>query len=125
MIKTLIDRLVGTYPTEIEAAADMIALAAPFLLLALAIWLLAHTGEWLIDWTERRRISKARSLRYRTVSARQLDRDMRQLWGRAHGPPPPPLEPWRDTMPPGQPARQKVRAGSVVAFPRTNQVRRP
>lgn len=84
MIKTLIDRLVATYPTEIEAAAHMFMLAVPWLLIMAALWLVADAVEWLIDWNERRCTERDQRLRYRTASEQQLDRDMQQLWRRAN-----------------------------------------
>lgn len=82
MIKTLIDRLVATYPTELAAFVDMVKLAAPVILIALAVWQVANACEWLIEWNERRCIERAKRLRYRTASRRQMERDMQQLWGR-------------------------------------------
>ena len=82
MIKTLIDRLVATYPTELSTFVDMVALVAPFLLICAGVWLLAVAGQWLIEWNEHRCTERAKRLRYRTASQRQMERDMQQLWGR-------------------------------------------
>lgn len=82
MIKDLFDRLVATYPTEIETAASMAMLAAPWLLAMAALWLVADAVEWLIDWNERRCTARAKRLRYRTASQKQFERDIQQLWGR-------------------------------------------
>lgn len=122
MIKQYIDRLVTTYPTEIATAADMLALAAPVLLVGLAVWLLAVAGQWLIDWNERRCIARAKRLHYRTANARQIQRETEQLWYRTPGASASAWEPWHDTVPPVQDAPRaasRVRAGppQVVAFP--------
>jgi hypothetical protein len=120
MIKDLLDRLVATYPTEINAAADMVALAAPWLLIMAAIWLLAVVGDWLIEWNERRCAANAKQLRYRTADGKQIQREIDQLWQNAPNASGAFWEPWRDTVPPAENApRHRVRAGSrnVVPFP--------
>lgn len=80
MIKTQIDRLSELLGPGAVAFVDTVTLAAPFIVIGLAVWLLAVAGQWLIEWNERRCIERARRLRYRTASQRQIERDMQQLW---------------------------------------------
>lgn len=126
MISTFIDRLGAAYPGGLSTAAELAALAAPLLLFALGVWLAAGLGEWLIDWSERRRTERAKRLRYRTADARQIERDIDQLWRSM----PPDAsgaswEPWRDTMPPADAApRRRAGPPTVLQFPSQDAQRR-
>lgn len=80
MIKTLIDNLVHTWPTEIETVARALQLATPVLVICLAVWLCAKAGQWLID-----RYTMPSPPTMRTADARQIERDVEQLWKRRPG----------------------------------------
>lgn len=122
MIKTLIDRLVATYPTQIDTLANVLAQTAPVLLILAALWLLAECVEALIEWNERRCTARAKGLRYRSANDKRMDREIEQLWRRVPDASGALREPWRDTVPPAEPARHSTaRAGRVVPFPTPNR----
>lgn len=130
MIKPYIEHLVIAYPTEISAVQNAVDMLMPWAMICAGIWavwqLLCMFDRWL-ERSEARRIAKAREPQYRTADGEQIKRDVEQLWHHAPNASGAFWEPWRDTVPPAEPApRHKVRAGAptVVSFPSQDAQRR-
>jgi len=94
-IQTLIDSLVATWPSEIDALANAVALAAPMLVILFVLWLCAVGGQWLID-----RYTASRPPSMRMADADQIERETQQLW-----------QHWHDTVSPDD-ERPRLRAGT-------------
>jgi hypothetical protein len=103
MIKELIERLVATWPNEIEALAWAVQMALPWVLLFGGLWYTARGGQWLID---RYTVPKRPGSTMRTASARQMEREVEQLWRR-----------FPDTIQPAPTALPRVRDGKRKATP--------
>lgn len=118
MIKSLLDYVAGTWPTEIEAITRAVQLAMPVIVVCLFVWLTAKAGQWLIDWW-----TKPLQAPMRTADAEQAKRDVKELlWRGAQG--------FENTYPVEPPPtdRPRRRAGPpvIVPFPQPDaEVRNP
>ena len=124
MIKNYLDTLAAAYPAQIVAVQNAVDLLMPYALIGAGIWgvwlLLLWIDRW-IDRSEERRTAQPRGPQYRTADARQMEREIEQLWHQAPNAGRAFWEPWHETMPPAEPAapRHRLRAGAptVVPFP--------
>ena len=81
---------------------EILLLCLQIVLICAGVLLAAVVAQWIIDWLDRRDQARRNLLRYSTADARQIERDVEQLWRR-----------WHDTVPPPAPdprPRQRVRA---------------
>lgn len=102
MIKALIERLVATWPNEIEALTWAVQMGLPWLLFFGGLWYAARGGQWLID-----RYTVPKRPPMRTADQRKMEREVEQLWRR-----------FPDTMPPAAPTPlPRVRAGQPKVTP--------
>ena len=130
MIGRYIDQLTAAYPAQITLVQNTVDLLMPYAMIGAGIWLVWQGLCWIDRWinrSEAKRIAKAREPKYRTADSDQMAREIEQLWQNAPNASGAFWEPWRDTVPPAEPApRHKVRAGlqTVVPFPSPDAQRR-